>query len=54
MTTVRIQHAAMGEAAAAALLARLRGEAPAGLTRLPAALVVRGSTAPPHTSGRCS
>lgn len=47
LTTVRIQHAEMGEAAAAALLARLRGEAPAGLTRLPAALVVRGSVAPP-------
>jgi DNA-binding LacI/PurR family transcriptional regulator len=48
---VRIQHAAMGEAAAAALLARLRGEAAAGLTRLPAALVVRGSTAAPPQAG---
>jgi LacI family transcriptional regulator len=51
LTTVRIQHAAMGEAAAAALLARLRGEAPAGLTRLPAALVVRGSAAAPPQAG---
>jgi LacI family transcriptional regulator len=52
LTTVRIQHAAMGEAAASALLARLRGEAPEGLTRLPAALVVRESTAaPPGQAG---
>jgi len=49
---VRIQHAAMGEAAASALLARLRGEAPEGLTRLPATLVVRESTAaPPGQAG---
>jgi LacI family transcriptional regulator len=45
LTTVRIQHAAMGEAAAAAMLARLKGEAGPGTVRLPATLVVRGSTA---------
>jgi LacI family transcriptional regulator len=48
LTTVRIQHAAMGQAAADALLARLRGEAGPGLVRLPAALIARGSTAAPQ------
>ncbi|MCX7684275.1 MAG: LacI family transcriptional regulator [Acetobacteraceae bacterium] len=48
LTTVRIQHAAMGEAAAEAMLARLRGEAGPGTVRLPAALVVRASAAPPQ------
>jgi LacI family transcriptional regulator len=48
LTTVRIQHAAMGEQAAALLLAALRGEhsAPRAI-RLPPALVLRASTAPP-------
>ena len=48
LTTVRIQHAGMGRAAAEAMLSRLRGEAPQGLARLPASLVCRGSTAPPR------
>ncbi len=48
LTTIRIQHAAMGQAAADALLARLRGEAGPGLVRLPAALIARGSTAAPQ------
>jgi LacI family transcriptional regulator len=48
LTTIRIQHAAMGQAAADALLALLRGEAAPGLVRLPAALIPRGSTAAPQ------
>jgi len=48
LTSVRIQHAAMGRQAAALLLAALRGENQKPRTlRLPPALVVRGSTAPP-------
>jgi len=48
LTTVRIQHAGMGRAAAEAMLARLRGEAASGLARLPATLIRRGSTAAPR------
>jgi LacI family transcriptional regulator len=48
LTTVRIQHAAMGEQAAGLLLGALRGEAGAQRAiRLPPALVLRASTAPP-------
>jgi len=47
LTTVRIQHAAMGQAAADAMLARLRGEAGPGTVRLAATLVPRASSAAP-------
>jgi LacI family transcriptional regulator len=48
LTSVRIQHAAMGEQAAAMLLAALRGEQnPPRTLRLAPTLVPRASTAPP-------
>lgn len=47
LTTVRIQHAAMGHEAAGLMLRQLAGLPAGGNLRLAAALVVRGSTAPP-------
>jgi DNA-binding LacI/PurR family transcriptional regulator len=48
LTTVRVDGAALGAAAVAALVALLGGEAPPRETVVPVELVVRGSTAPPR------
>jgi DNA-binding LacI/PurR family transcriptional regulator len=46
LTSVRIDYAQFGEAAAAALLAAIAGEAPPPFDPAPPELVVRGSTGP--------
>jgi LacI family transcriptional regulator len=49
LTTVHVPTARIGEAAARAVLARLRGGATSGRVELPIELVVRQSSAPPRT-----
>jgi LacI family transcriptional regulator len=47
LTTVRVQSAAIGNAAAEHLLARMAGRPAMRVTELDAELIIRGSTAPP-------